>query len=445
MNIEPPVEANDVSGHQSISVRSYTPPHLAEKILTSRSAIEGERKQVTVLFVDVSGFTALSEKLDPEEIHQLMEHAFERMLNEVHHYEGTINQFLGDGIMALFGAPIAHEDHPVRAVRAALDIQRTLAVYHQQLHAERNIDFRVRMGLNTGPVVVGKIGDNLRMNYTSVGDTTNLASRLQALAEPGQIWVGETTAKAVELYFHLQPLGDIAVKGKVESVRPYRVEGSRGVHGRLEAVMEHGLTPLVGRERELALLKDRFAEAQASRGQVIFVQGEAGVGKSRLLLEFRRHAEASEVRWLTGRCVSYGRHIAYLPMLDVVRKLTGIEEADDVATLLTKIETRVRQIGSHLSWTVPFIRTLLSLDPGDDEVATMVPIQQRGRIAEVLSVLLTAISQAQPVVLFIEDLHWIDSHSEEIIHLLLENIAAAPVLVLLTHRPGYEPPWVPFF
>jgi class 3 adenylate cyclase/pimeloyl-ACP methyl ester carboxylesterase len=440
-NVETTLDADRVLERQHTSVQSYTPPHLVEKILTSRSAIQGERKQVTVLFVDVSGFTALSETLDPEEVHQLMERAFALMLDEVHQYEGTVNQFLGDGVMALFGAPIAHEDHPVRAVHAALGIQQALAAYHEALRAERDIDFQVRMGLNTGAVVVGTIGDNLRMDYTAVGDTTNLAARLQALAEPGQIWVGETTAKAVELYFHLQPLGEVAVKGKAASVRSYRVGGSRGVRSRLEAVMERGLTPLVGRERELALLQDRFAEVQGGRGQVIFVYGEAGIGKSRLLLEFRRHVETTEARWLVGRCVSYGRHVAYVPLLDVVRELTGIQETDDVTTILAKIETGVHRVGDHVAWTVPFVRMLSSLEPGDAEVAAMVPIQQRGRMTEALVTLLVAVSHHQPVVVCIEDLHWIDRHSEEIIDLLLESIAAAPVLVLLTHRPGYAPPF----
>jgi class 3 adenylate cyclase/pimeloyl-ACP methyl ester carboxylesterase len=433
----PPASA-PVADHKPPPI-SYTPQYLTEKILTSRSALEGERKQVTVLFVDVSGFTSLSEKLDPEDVHQLMERAFELMLDEVHRYEGTVNQFLGDGIMALFGAPIAHEDHPVRAVYAALGMQRALATYHDQLHAQRGIHFQVRLGLNTGAVVVGKIGDNLRMDYTAVGDTTNLASRLEKLAESGGILVGEATAKAVEAYFHLQPLGEVTVKGKVEPVRPYCVQGSRGVRSRLEAVTERGLTPLVGRDRELALLQDRFAEVQSGRGQAVFVYGEAGIGKSRLLLEFRRRVEAMGVRWLVGRCVSYGRSMAYLPMLNVVRELTDIQEADDVGTILRKIDTGIGGVGEQVAWTVPFVRTLLSLDPGDPDVAALTPIHRRGRVAEALRVLLLDVSQHQPVVLFVEDLHWIDAHSEEIVHLLLEGVAAAPVLVLLTHRPGYTP------
>ena len=421
--------------------QGYTPKHLAEKILISKGALEGERKLVTVLFVDVSGFTALSERLDPEDVHQLMDRAFELMLAEVHRYEGTVNQFLGDGLMALFGAPIAHEDHAVRGVHAALNIQRALAGYREQLVRERGIEFRVRMGLNTGAVVVGKIGDNLRMDYTAVGDTTNLAARLLALAEPGQILISEALARPVGPYFVLQSLGEVAVKGKALPVRTHRVEAARAVRGRLEAIMEGGLTTLVGRERELALLQDRFAEVQAGRGQVVFVFGEPGVGKSRLLLEFRRHVEAAGARWLTGRCVSYSRTTSYLAIADLVRNLLGIQEADGVEAIIGKIAAGVAGLGGGLDRAVPFVRAMLSIDPGDAEAAAMPPHQRRGRIVQAVTALLLRLSERSPLALAVEDLHWIDPQSEEVLRALVEGIAATPVLVLLTHRPGYTPPF----
>jgi class 3 adenylate cyclase/pimeloyl-ACP methyl ester carboxylesterase len=419
------------------SPAAYTPAHLAERILTSKSALEGERKLVTVLFVDVAGFTALSERLDPEDVHALMDRAFELMLAEIHRYEGTVNQFLGDGLMALFGAPIAHEDHPARAVHAALGIQRALAAYRDELAAGRGIAFQVRMGLNTGAVVVGKIGDNLRMDYTAVGDTTNLAARLLALAEPGQILVSEDIVRAVGPYFVLQPLGEVSVKGKALPVRPYRVEGARRVRSRLEAESERGLTPLVGREHELALLRDRFADAQAGHGQVALVYGEAGIGKSRLLLEFRRHAEAAGARWILGRCVSYGHAIAHLPVLDFVRDLCGIAEGDSAETALVKLDDAVRQPGDDLAWTIPFLRALLSLDPGDPTLATMNPALRKGRTAEAVRDVLLAHGRRRPLVLVVEDLHWIDPHSEEILRVLLDGMAADPLMVVLTYRPGY--------
>jgi class 3 adenylate cyclase len=420
---------------------SYTPKHLADRILVSKEALEGERKLVTVLFVDVSGFTAMSERLDPEDVHQLMDRAFELMLAEVHRYEGTVNQFLGDGLMALFGAPIAHEDHAVRAVHASLGIQRALAGYREQLRRDRGIEFRIRMGLNTGAVVVGKIGDNLRMDYTAVGDTTNLAARVLALAGPGEILIGPDTAKATGPYFALEPLEEVVVKGKTLPVRPFRVRSARGVHGRIEALLERGLTPLVGRERELALLVDRFAEVQARNGQAVFVFGEPGIGKSRLLAEFRRSAEAAGARWLVGRCVSYGRAISYLPVLDLVRDLLGISEADPVDVIAERMDSGVGELGADAAWTRPFIRALLSLDPGDPAVVTMNPHQRRGRIVDAVRALVDIGSQRRPIVVVVEDLHWIDAHSEEVIRRLLEGVATVPVLVLLTYRPGYTPPF----
>jgi class 3 adenylate cyclase/ribosomal protein L40E len=230
------------------SPATYTPKHLAERILTSKAALEGERKQVTVLFVDVSDFTALSARLDPEDVHTLMTRAFELMLAEVHRYEGTVNQFLGDGIMALFGAPIAHEDHAQRAVRAALGIQRALEGYRRELERERALTFKVRQGLNSGLVVVGSIGSDLRMDYTAVGDTTNVAARLQQGAERGHIVIGETTYRLVADYFDTRPLGELSVRGKAEPVRAWTVEAAReGESSRRSRPPSPGRAPGTGR------------------------------------------------------------------------------------------------------------------------------------------------------------------------------------------------------
>ena len=350
------------------SPQSYTPPHLAEKILTSRTALAGERKQVTVLFADVSGFTSISEQLDPEDVHQLMNRAFELMLGEVHRYEGTINQFLGDGVMALFGAPIAHEDHAQRAVHAALGMQRVLQGYGAELQRTQGIAFRVRLGLNTGLVVVASIGDNLRMDYTAVGDTTNLAARMLNLAEPGQIVIAEDTHRAVSGYFVTRPLGARAIKGKAEPVNAYEVVRARGLRTRLEVGAERGLTPFVGREPELTILQERWAEARAGRGQVICLMGEAGIGKSRLLLEFQRRLADEPVTWLTGRCISYGKEMAYLPIIDLLKHNFQVEEGDDDATVSAKIEQGMVALGEELQPAIPHIKYLLSVPPGDDAV-----------------------------------------------------------------------------
>jgi pimeloyl-ACP methyl ester carboxylesterase len=288
-------------------------------------------------------------------------------------------------------------------------------------------------------VVVGKIGDNLRMDYTAVGDTTNLAARLLAVAEPGQILVSQDIVKAVEPYFVLQPLAEVSVKGKTLPVRPYRVEGTRGVRSRLEAESERGLTPLVGRSHEIVLLRDRFAESQAGHGQAVFIYGEAGIGKSRLLLEFRRDTEIAGAAWILGRCVSYGRAMAYLPVVDFVRDLLGIKEGDDVETMQEKLANGVHEAGDAVAWTIPFLRALFSFGPGDAVVDAMIPVQRKERTAEAVRDLLLAYAQKRPLVLIVEDLHWIDPHSEDILRLILEGMAAATFMVVLTYRPGYDP------
>ena len=265
----------------------YTPKHLADKILKSRSALEGERRQVTVLFADLAGFTSLAEKLDPEEVHRIVNGCFERITAEVHRFEGTINQYTGDGVMALFGAPIAHEDSARRAVHAALGIQRAIADYAETLRAERGPALAMRIGLNTGAVVVGAIGDDLRMDYTAVGDTTNLAARMQQTARPGTVVVSEATHRAIEGFFETIDLGRVDVKGH-EPVRAWQVVRTRGARSRIAVGRERGLTPFVGRDRELQTLLARFGDVEAGRGQVVFIAGDAGIGKSRLLYELRR-------------------------------------------------------------------------------------------------------------------------------------------------------------
>src|SRR5882762_2317038 len=292
------------------SPAAYTPKHLAEKILTSKGAVEGERKRVTVMFSDVSGFTAMSERLDPEEVHAIMDRAFEVILGEVHRYEGTINQFLGDGVMALFGAPIAHEDHAHRALSAALAIDRELKPLADDVRRMHGVEFRMRMGINTGLVVVGAIGRDLRMDYTAVGDTTNLAARLLGLAKPGQIVVSGRTQHLRDGFFVFEDLGEFQVKGKVEPVRAYAVISEISGRTRLEVSKERGLTPLVGRDRELESLTDMHRRAAGRQGAIALVVGDPGVGKSRLLYEFLRRLDSAGVLELEATCVSYSRSMA---------------------------------------------------------------------------------------------------------------------------------------
>jgi class 3 adenylate cyclase len=258
------------------------------------------------LFGDIAGFTAISEKLDPEDLSDIVGRGFELVTAEIHRFEGTINQYGGDGLMALFGVPIAHEDAPRRAVHAALGIQRALRDYAAAVEQERGLKLQMRIGINSGMVVVGRIGTDLLMEYTAIGDTVNLASRLQALASPGSILISDSTYKGVAGFFEALELGELEIKGHAP-VRAFEVLRTHSRRARLDPAVERGLTPLVGRERPLATLGELFADVKAGRGQVVFVSGDAGIGKSRLLLEFRQQLAAAneEVTWLEGRCVSF--------------------------------------------------------------------------------------------------------------------------------------------
>jgi class 3 adenylate cyclase/tetratricopeptide (TPR) repeat protein len=421
--------------------RAYTPKHLTDRILQSKSAIEGERKHVTVLFVDIAGYTSLSERLDPEQVHALMDRCFRHILEEVHRYEGTVNQFTGDGVMALFGAPIALEGAPRRAIMAALGMQRSLESLRQEMLAEGGPDVRMRVGIHSGPVVVGRIGDDLRMDYTAVGDTTNLADRLQRLAPPGSIYISEATEHLVSGFFDLVDLGPQRVKGKAEPVHAFEVVGERAVRGRIEATADAGLTPLVGRGRELDLLWSAFESARAGNGQVAFLVGEAGIGKSRLLSEFRRKLGDEPHTWIEGRCTSYGEHTAFYAIIDALRRRFGLEDKDGEATALAKVQEAQEAVGGDLDWTLPFVRSLLSLPAGDRAVAEMDAVTRRSETVRALHARILRAAERNPLIFVVEDLHWIDAASEEFLTFLADSIPAMRVLLVFAHRPGYQHPF----
>ena len=421
---------------------AYTPRYLAERILNSRSALEGERKQVTVLFCDLANSTPLAEMLGPESMHGLLDGFFELALGEVHRYEGTINQFLGDGFMALFGAPLAREDHARRAVLAALGMHRALR--------ERAIGKRgggeeldVRMGLNTGLVVVGKIGDNLRMDYTAIGDTTHVASRLEQLAAPGSVVISEATYRLVRGYVLVEDLGELSVKGKTDPVRAFRILGPGPRRSRLEGPDgANTLTPFVGREYELGALQGLLARAEEGRGQVVGIVGESGVGKSRLLHEFRQAQRGRSLTFLEGRCLSYGSSIPYLPVLDILRQSCGITETDGPEAIGQKLEWALNEMGLDAAEAAPYLRYLLGVRTGTEKIAALSPQAIKSRSAELLRQLTLKESRRRPLVILAEDLQWIDKTSEEYTSSLVDTIAGAPVLMVLTYRPGYQPPWM---
>ncbi len=417
--------------------RSYTPDHLARKILRDRARLEGERRNVTVLFADATGFTSLSEQLNPERVYDLMQGCLARMMDAVHRYEGTVTHFTGDGLMALFGAPIAHEDSARRAVLAALELQSSLEEYAAEVNRTLPIQCRFRVGLNTGPVVVGKISDDLDMDYTAIGDTVNLASRMEQLADPGTVVLTQATHRVVRDFIECEPLGAATVKGKAEPVECYRVVGEKAIRTRFEAATERGLTPFVGRTREVEMLVSFYNRAAEGRGQAVLVSGEAGLGKSRLLLECRRRLAVEGPEWLEGHCISYGKQIPYLPIAELLRRHFAIQEGDPESSVVEKVEAATGAWGDGSRATVPYLRFLLNVDPGDAKIAAMDAMARRAGILDSLRAFLVEASRARPLIVVIEDLHWIDERAEEALRSLADVIPSLPILFMLTYRPGY--------
>ena len=396
---------------------------------------------MTVLFGDIANYTALSEKLDPEEVHRIIQSCFGLVAAEIHRFEGTINQYGGDGFMALFGAPIAHEDAARRAVHAALAIQRALGSFGKDLEQASGLVVQMRIALNTGIVVVGRITDDLHMDYTAIGDTINLASRLQSGARPTSVVISETTYRAIEGFFDTVDLGELQIRGHAP-VRAFEVTGARSRRTRLEVTAERGLTPLVGRERELAILEDLFREVRGGRGQVVFIAGEAGIGKSRLLLEFRRHLEAAgdPITWLEGRCVSFGQSVPMLPLIDQLHETFGVREGDGEPELIAKVEQGMRAMGG-LEAEISYVRYLFSADPGDAAVAAMDASARRKRLFDALRALMLRGTALRPLVLVFEDLHWSDTSTQEYLDFAMDSVAGARVMMILTHRIGHTHPF----
>jgi class 3 adenylate cyclase/tetratricopeptide (TPR) repeat protein len=425
-------------------LQSYTPSHLSTSVLKTQAALEGERKQVTVVFCDLVGSTSLAEQVGAETMHLLLNRFFELALSEVHRYEGTINQFLGDGFMALFGAPIAHEDHARRAVLAAAGLQRLMRERSVDL-GERYGGLRARIGVNTGWVVVGGIGDQLRKDYTAVGDTTNLAARLQQMAGPGTVLVSETTARLLQGSVQLESLGSLQVKGKAEPVQAFQVLGV-GARQSEQAVLSSAvLSPFVGRRREMAILDELQERASGGEGQVVGISGEAGTGKSRLLHEFRRSLQGMPVVRLTGRCLSYGVGMPYLPIVSMLRNEWGIGEADDPAEVAGKVRASLDRTGLAADAALPFLLRLLGIQEMTEPLAELSPQAVQARTFAILRQMIANAARGRQgglVLLEIEDLHWIDQTSEELLSFLIEGLPAARMLVLLTYRSGYRPPWI---
>jgi len=433
-----PIEAPPVDYSQP---ESYTPRFLADKILTTRSSIEGERKLVTVFFADVAGYTPMTEKLDPEEVHQIMDGAFKILMDEIHRFEGTINQFTGDGVMALFGAPLAHEDHAQRACHAALSVQKALGEYGDKVKTDTGLEFKMRIGLNSGHVIVGSIGDDLRMDYTAVGDTTNLASRMENLATPGSVMVSAHTHSLAMDYFEFNSLGKVEIKGKEEKQEAYELIKTGEVVSRIGASVSKGLTRFVGRKISMDALNEPYDRVVEGSGQVVGIVGEAGVGKSRLLLEFINRLPPGEYTYLEGRCLHYGGSMAYLPVIDVLKSYFEIKDGDREYLIKKKIEEQVMDLDLNLEQILPSFQEVLSLKV-DDEIYLKQDAQMKKILTfEALRDLFIRISQGQPLVLVIEDLHWMDKISEDFIDYLIGWLANSKIQLLLLYRPEYTHQW----
>jgi class 3 adenylate cyclase/tetratricopeptide (TPR) repeat protein len=421
--------------------RTYTPPYLAEKILTSRGALEGERKQVTVLFADLKGSMELLADRDPEEARQLLDPVLECLMTAVHRYEGTVNQVLGDGIMALFGAPLAHEDHAVRACYAALHMQEAIGRYAEALRRQQGLDVQIRVGLNCGAVVVRAIGNDLHMDYTAVGQTTHLAARMEQLARPGTALLTADTLRLVEGYVEVKPLGPVPVKGLPEPVEVYELLRAGPVRSRLQAAVARGLTRFVGRDTELEQLRQALARAGAGQGQVVAGVGEAGVGKSRLLYEFTRSHHTHGWLLLASHSVSYGKATAYLPVLDLLKGYFQIDPQDDARRRREKVTGKLLTLDRALEPTLPALLALLEVPVEDPQWQAFDPPQRRRRTLEAIKHLLLRESQVQPLCLMCEDLHWIDAETQALLDGLVESLPTARLLLLVNYRPEYQHSW----
>jgi class 3 adenylate cyclase/tetratricopeptide (TPR) repeat protein len=402
------------------------------------SVSEGERRIVTVLFADAVGHTTISESLDEEEMYNLMQGCFKTMQEVIEKFGGNVNQFTGDGVLALFGAPIAHEDSARRAVMAGLALQESLSEFASEVKKKHPIECSYRVGLNTGPVVVGKISDNLDLEFAAVGDTVNLAARMEGLAESGSVYLSEHTYRAVSDYFECEDLGAKEIKGKSKPVRVYRAVKEIATQSRLDASVRRGLTPYVGRDQELSMLQGYYEKAKRGQGQVVLISGEAGIGKSRTLYEFRKKIASEDILWLGGQCVAFGANIPYVSVIDLLKERFDVQDTDLADEVITKIDAGTASWRSNEKRAIPYIKYLLSVDPGDKAVAQMDPIQRRAGFYEAFRAFVSSLPRDAATVMVIEDLHWVNQQSEEIIQLIVDLVGSSHLLLLLTARPGYQ-------
>ena len=448
-------------------IEQYIPSELLAKLESARASggMQGERRVVTMLFCDVQGSTAAAETLDPEEWAEIMNGAFEHLIAPVYRYEGTLARLMGDAILAFFGAPIAHEDDPQRAVFAALDTVQAIRPYREQVRAQWGIDFNVRIGINTGLVVVGEVGSDLRVEYTALGDAVNLAARMEQAAEPGTVQITENTYKVVAPLFECEDLGGIQVKGKSEPVESYRVLRAKAEPGRLRGI--EGLdAPLIGREKELNLLREAVTELRQGRGQLVSVMGEAGLGKSRLIAELHHalvadglmfdspattrdgagSAAQDAIAWCEGRSLSYETSTPYAPFASLFSRFFGFREEQSDAEKYDGLRDQIAEVApKHVAEAAPFVATMLGIElTGEDAevVRYLQPPQLRSGVFKATRDVLERLASTRPLVLVFEDLHWVDPTSLELLEQIMPLTDHVPLMIIGIFRPWrQEPSW----
>jgi class 3 adenylate cyclase/tetratricopeptide (TPR) repeat protein len=421
---------------------AYTPTHLAERIRASRDALPGERKQVTVLFADLKGSLELLADRDPEEARRLLDPVLEHMMEAVHRYEGTVNQVMGDGIMALFGAPLALEDHAVRACYAALRMQAQVGRYGDEVQRAHGVPIQIRVGINSGEVVVRSIGSDLSMEYTALGQTTHLAARMEQMAKPGSVLVATDTVRLAEGYVEVKPLGPVAVRGLAHPVEVFELAGAAASRTRLQVAAGRGLTRFVGRDAEIDQLRRALARAGAGEGQVVAIVGEAGFGKSRLVWELTRSHRIHGWLVLEASAVSYGRSTPWLPVVELLKRYFQIGEADDPRRIREKVAGKLVTLDASLQAALPAFQALFEIPVDDPGWSALDAAARRRRTREAVKGLLLRESQVQPVLLVFEDLHWIDPDTQAVLDGLVEGLPRARVMLLVNYRPEYQHEWL---
>jgi class 3 adenylate cyclase len=414
----------------------------ASPVMTSRTP-EAERRQLTVMFCDLVDSTKLSSQLDPEEYRDVVR-AYQGVCSEIiQRFDGYIAQLLGDGLLAYFGYPHAHEDDAQRAVRAGLGIIEAVGALNTRLEQDKGIGLAVRLGIHTGLVVVGEMGSQGRQEQLALGEVPNVCSRIQGLAEPNTVALSAATYRLVQGYFECQELGEQTLRGTAQPLAVYRVLGPSGAQSRLDIISKRGLTPLVGREQEIGLLLERWAQVKDRQGHVVLLTGDAGIGKSRLVQVLKDHvANEPHMRW-ECRSAEYAQNSALYPIIDLFQRLLRFQAEDTPDEKFGKLEQMLRQYKLPLEETVPLLGALLSLPLSEDRYAllNLSPQRQRQKTLETIVAILLELAERHPVLFIVEDLHWTDATTLELLNWVLDQTPTASMLVLLTCRPHFQPSW----